>query len=166
MWTLWLYTVQTKPRIARRRRLSQPKIKIRVNVSINSISAERFWEIRRPLPPVKIATNLNLISINKPSEDLLEVPFVFTINYNPAVAQISVKGKANVTGDKEELEKIFSSYGEKKAPPPIIVQTISNVVFLESVLISRTLNIPPPIPLPKVPLASEKKKKTEPSYRA
>jgi len=97
---------------------------------------------------------------------LLEVPFVFTINYNPAVAQISVKGKANVTGDKEELEKIYADYGEKKAPPPMIVQTISNVVFLESVLISRTLSIPPPIPLPKVPLASRKKKKTELSYRA
>ena len=140
-------------------------MKIRVNVSINNISAERFWEIKRPLPPVKIATNLNLISINKSREDLLEVPFVFTISYNPAVAQISFKGKAHVAGEKEELKNIYDSYRKKKAPPPIIVQTISNVVFLESVFISRTLNIPPPIPLPKVPLAGQKKK-TEPSYRA
>jgi len=150
----------------RRKRLTQQKMKIRANVFINNVSAERFWEIRRPLPPVKIATNLNLISINKPNEDILEVPFVFVISYNPAVAQISVKGKAHVIGDKEELKKIYDAYKEKKAPPPIIVQTISNVVFLESVLISRTLNIPPPIPLPKVPLASDKKKKVEPSYRA
>jgi len=140
-------------------------MKIRVKVSINNISAERFWEIKPPIPPVKIATNLNLIGVSKQPENLVEVPFVFTINYNPTVAQITFKGKAHVTGDKEELKKISAAYKEKKAPPPIIVQTISNVVFLESVLISRTLNIPPPIPLPKVPLGGEKKK-AEPSYRA
>ena len=148
-----------------RRRLSQPEIKIRVNVFINNVSAERFWEIRRPLPPVKITTNLNIISVDKSHEDSLEVPFVFTISYNPAVAQISVKGKAHVIGEKEELENIYDAYKKKKAPPPVIVQTISNVVFLESVFISRTLNIPPPIPLPKVPLVGEKKK-AELSYRA
>jgi hypothetical protein len=140
-------------------------MKVRVNVFLNNVSAERFWEIKRPLPPVKIATNLNLISINKSSENELEVPFVFTINYNPAVAQINFKGKAHVAGKKEELKKIADAYKDKKAPPPVIIQTISNVVFLESVLISRTLHIPPPIPLPRVPLAGEKKK-TEPRYRA
>lgn len=162
---LRLHTIQNKPKIAGRRRLSKPKTRIRVNVFISNVSAERFWEINRPLPPVKIATNLNLISVNKPQENSLEVPFVFTINYNPAAAQISFKGKAHVTGEKEELKSIYAAYRKKKAPPPVIVQTISNVVFLESVFISRTLNIPPPIPLPKVPIGGEKRK-TEPSYRA
>jgi hypothetical protein len=141
-------------------------MKIRVNIFISNISAERFWDIKRPLPPVKIATNLNLVSVNKLNGDLLEVPFVFTISYNPAVAQISVKGKAHVSGEKDELEKIFVGYEKKKAPPQMIVQTISNIVFLESVLISRTLNIPPPIPLPKMPVGMGEKRKTEPSYRA
>jgi hypothetical protein len=149
-----------------RQELTQHPTKIRVNVFIKDVSAERLWEMRRPLPPVKISTNLNLISVDKTGEDALEVPFVFAISYNPAVAQINFKGQAHVSGDKEELKKIHAAYGEKKPPPPVIVQTISNVVFLESVLISRTLNIPPPIPLPKVPLASEQKKRTEPTYRA
>ncbi len=148
----------------REQRLNHPKMKIRVNVFIRDVSAERLWEIRRPLPPVKIATNLNLIGMNK-SEELLEAPFVFTISYNPAVAQINFKGKAHITGNKEELKKIHAAYKEKKAPPPMVVQTISNVVFLESVLISRTLNIPPPIPLPKIPISGDKKK-TELRYRA
>jgi predicted pyridoxine 5'-phosphate oxidase superfamily flavin-nucleotide-binding protein len=90
---------------------------------------------------------------------------VFAINYTPAVAQINFKGKAHVRGKKEDLEEIRTTYKEKKAPPSIIIQTISNIVFLESVSISRTLNIPPPIPLPKVPLAGHKKQK-EPTYRA
>jgi hypothetical protein len=45
---------------------------------------------------------------------------------------------------------MVKDYENKKPPLPIVVQSISNVVFIESVLISRTLNIPPPIPLPQI----------------
>ncbi|MFB0567863.1 MAG: hypothetical protein ACETVM_04700 [Candidatus Bathyarchaeia archaeon] len=138
---------------------------IRVNVFIRQLSAERFWDIGNPIPPVKVATNLNVVGIESKGEKLLEAPFVFTINYAPAVAQISVKGKAHVRGSKEELKKIHTAYTEKRPPPPIIVQSISNIAFLESILISRTLNIPPPIPLPQIP-PMKKKKPSEPSYRA
>jgi len=140
---------------------------LKVSVFIHQVSAERLWDIEKPIPPVQVATNLNLIGVEKTRDELLEVPFVFTINYNPAVAQISFKGKAHVTGEKEELKQIHTAYTEKKPPPPIVVQSISNVAFLESILITRTLNIPPPIPLPQIPPGpDEGKKPSEPSYRA
>ncbi len=123
---------------------------IRVNVSVTSVSADRFFDIKKPIPQIQINTNLNLVSVEKTPDDSLEVPFILTINYNPSVAQISLKGRAYVAGDKEETEKIYREYEEKKPPPPIILQSISNVVFLESIMISRTLSIPPPIPLPQI----------------
>lgn len=132
---------------------------IRVNVSVSNVSADRFWDIRKPIPPIQINTNLNLVGMEKKSEDSLEVPFVLTINYNPSIAQINLKGKAYVLGDKNEVEKIYKEYEEKKPPPPVIVQSISNVAFIESILISRTLNIPPPIPLPQIPQAKPPDKK-------
>jgi len=138
---------------------------VQVRVFVNNISAERFWDIEKPIPPVQVATNLNVVGVDEKREGMLEVPFVFTINYTPAVAQISLKGKSHVTGSKEELGQIRSTYKEKKPPSPVIVQSISNVVFLESVIVCRTLNIPPPIPLPKIP-SVKKKKPSEPSYRA
>ena len=123
---------------------------IRVNVAILNVSGERFWEITKPLPPIQISTNLNLTGMDRKKDDSVEVPFVLTIGYTPPVAQISLKGKAYVAGDRGELDKIYKDYEEKKPPPPIIVQSISNVAFVESVMISRTLNIPPPIPLPQI----------------
>lgn len=138
---------------------------VQVKVFIINISAERFWDIEKPIPPVQVATNINVVGINEKREGLLEVPFVFTINYTPAVAQISLKGKSHVTGSKDELKQILDTYKEKKPPPPIIVQSISNTVFIESVIVCRTLNIPPPIPLPKIP-PLKKKKRPEPTYRA
>jgi hypothetical protein len=137
---------------------------IRVNVSITNISAERFLDIRKPLPPTQINTNLNLVGMEKLT-DSLEVPFVLTISYNPSVAQLSLRGKAYVAGEREEIEKVYREYEEKKPPPPVVVQSISNVVFVESVVIARSLNIPPPIPLPQIPEAkqagSEKPSKME-----
>jgi hypothetical protein len=126
---------------------------IRVNVVITNISAERFWDIRKPIPPIQIGTNINIVGMEKKADGTLEVPFVLAINYNPSIAQISLKGSAYVSGDKNEIEKVLKDYEEKKPPLPLIVQSISNVVFIESVLISRTLNIPPPIPLPQIPQA-------------
>ena len=123
---------------------------IRVNVAIANISAERFWDIKKPIPPIQIATNINMVSMEKKTDEMAEVPFVLTINYNPSIAQISLKGTAYVNGDKGEIDKMVKEYEAKKPPPQIIVQSISNVVFIESVLISRTLNIPPPIPLPQI----------------
>ena len=126
---------------------------IRVNVIIKNISAERFWDIKKPIPPIQIGTNINIVGMDKKPDDSLEVPFVLAINYNPSIAQISLKGNAYVSGDKSEIEKILKDHEDKKPPPSLIVQSISNVVFIESVLISRTLNIPPPIPLPQIPQA-------------
>jgi len=124
---------------------------IRVNVSIASISAERYWDPRKPAPNIQINTNINVVSIDKKTETSLEVPFVLTISYNPSIAQLSLKGTASVEGDKPEVEKVFKDYEQKKPPAPVILQSISNVVFTESVLVSRILGIPPPIPLPVIP---------------
>jgi len=140
---------------------------LRVNVSISNVSAERFLDIRRPMPPVKINTNLNLVEVEKKEDDLLEIPFVLIINYAPSVAQISLKGRAHVTGEKEEIRQIYEGSKAKKPPPPIIMQSIANVVFVESVLISRTIKVPPPIPLPKIPKAKKPSKAPSgPDYRA
>ena len=89
--------------------------------------------------------------MDKKPDETVEVPFVLTISYNPAIAQISLKGSAYISGDKNEIEKVLKDHKEKRPPPPVVVQSISNVVFIESVLISRTLNVPPPIPLPQIP---------------
>ncbi|NWG11436.1 hypothetical protein HXY33_06810 [Candidatus Bathyarchaeota archaeon] len=141
---------------------------IRVNVAVSNITAKRFLDITKPIPPIQINTNLNLVGMEKKPENSLEVPFVLTINYNPSIAQISLEGRAYVVGEKGEIEKVYREYEEKKPPPQVIIQSISNVVFIESVILSRTLNIPPPIPLPQIPQGkpSDKKPPSKMDYSA
>ena len=128
---------------------------LRVNVVITSITAERFWDIRKPVPPIQINTNINIVGMEKKQDESLEVPFVLSITFNPSIAQMSLKGNAYVTGEKNEIEKALKDYEQKKPPAQVIMQSISNVVFIEAVLISRILNIPPPVPLPQIPDAGK-----------
>jgi hypothetical protein len=128
---------------------------LRVNVVVSSISAERFWDIRKPIPPIQINTNINVVGMEKKQDESLEVPFILSIGYNPSIAQMSLKGNAYVMGEKNEVDRLLKDFEQKKPPATVIIQSISNFVFVESVIISKTLNIPPPIPLPQVPEAGK-----------
>jgi hypothetical protein len=136
---------------------------IQVSVSINYLSAEKFWEHGRAPPPgVHISTNVNIMGVEQKG-DALAVPFVVTIGYMPSVAQISLKGQATVSGEKAELERLQDDYKKQRTPPPQLLQTITNVSLIEATMLSRTLNIPPPIPLPSLP-PPQKPDKERPSY--
>jgi len=136
---------------------------IHVSVGINYISAEKFWERDRPSPPgVHISTNINIVGV-EPKGEKLEVPFVVTIGYTPSVAQINLKGQAMVSGDKPELEQLRDDYKKQRKPPSMLLQTITNASLIEATILSRTLNIPPPIPLPGLP-QPQKPDKERPSY--
>ena len=86
---------------------------LRVNVVITSISAERFWDIRKPIPPIQINTNINVVGMEKKPDESLEVPFVLSIGFNPSIAQMSLKGNAFVTGDKNDIDKALKDYEQK-----------------------------------------------------
>ena len=44
---------------------------LRVNVVVTSISAERFWDIRKPVPPIQINTNINVVGMEKKQDDIV-----------------------------------------------------------------------------------------------
>jgi hypothetical protein len=120
------------------------------------MSAERFWEIDRPMPPqVQIGVNINMLDINQRPDGTLEAPFVFAINYTPSIAQINIKGKAKVSGEVEDTKKILEDHKSQKPPPVPIVQAVSNAAIADAILISRSLNIPPPLPpIPQTQVAA------------
>jgi hypothetical protein len=103
--------------------------------------------------------------MEKKQDETLEVPYVFSISYNPSIAQINIRGNAYVSGEKSEVDKIIKDFEQKKPPAQIIIQPISNAVFVETILISRILNIPPPVPLPQIPEAGAKPSNIKPQGR-
>jgi len=120
---------------------------LQVNVFVTNISGERYWEMDRPLPQqVQIGVNINMLDIDQRPDGTLDAPFVFTVNFSPSIAQISIKGKAKMTGTSEDTKKILDDHKAQKAPPVQLVQAVSNAAIADAILISRSLNIPPPLP--------------------
>jgi hypothetical protein len=131
------------------------------------MSAERFWEIDRPMPPqVQIGVNINMLDIDQRSDGSLDAPFIFTVNFVPSIAQISIKGKAKISGASEETQKIIEDHKAQKAPPVQLVQAVSNAAMADAILISRSLNIPPPLPPIPQPQAPPPAAKADTRYTA
>jgi hypothetical protein len=140
---------------------------IHVNIFVTSISAERFWEMDRPLPPqVQIGVNINMVDIDQRSDGTLDAPFVFTVNFTPSIAQISIKGKAKIAGEVEETKKIVEEHKSQKPPPVQLLQAVSNAAIADAIWISRSLNIPPPLPPIPQPQAPTQPTKADTRYTA
>jgi hypothetical protein len=126
------------------------------------MSADRLWEIDRPMPPqVQIGVNINMLDIDQKPDGSLDAPFVFTVSFTPAIAQISIKGKAKISGDPEDTKKILEEHKAKKTPPVQLVQAVSNAAMADAILISRSLNVPPPLPpIPQAQMTQQGKPDT------
>jgi hypothetical protein len=140
---------------------------VKVNVFVTNMTGERLWEVEKDLPAqIQIAVNINVLGIEEQSDGSLRSPFVFTVNFTPAIAQISIKGRARIQGEKDEMQKILQEQKEKKTPPAQILQAISSAAIAEAILISKTIGIPPPLPPLPTPPASQAPGKADSRYTA
>ncbi len=136
-----------------------------INVFVTTISAERLWEIDRPLPSqVQIGVNINLVSFDQKSEQSIEALFLFTVSYVPSIAQINIRGKAHVAGEPKEITQMVEEHKQQKPPIPVI-QAISSAAIAEAILISKTLGVPPPLP-PLPPPGQDAQKPSPTRYTA
>ncbi len=132
--------------------------RMQITVQIYYLSAEKLWEFSKPLPSnVHISANVSVTGLEK-SERGLVLPFVVSISYNPSVAQISLKGRAIVTGKEEELKKIEEGYNKRLPPPPSVLQSITTASLAEAVILSKSIGVPPPLPVPGPPPAQKQEK--------
>ena len=140
---------------------------IQVNVYTTGFSGERHWEMDRALPQqLNISVNINVLEINHRSDGSLEAPFIFTVTFTPPIAQLNIRGRARITGDPNETKNIMDEQQAKKPPPVQLLQAISNVTLADSILLCRSLNIPPPLPPIPQPQAPSPTKKPDSRYTA
>lgn len=139
----------------------------KINVFVTNISGERLWEVERELPSqIQIAVNINMLGIEEMTDGSLQAPFIFTVNFTPAIAQISIKGRARIQGEKDEMQKILQEQKEKKVPPSQIIQAVSSTAIAEAILVSKTIGVPPPLPPLPSPPTTQVPPKTDSRYTA
>ena len=128
---------------------------MKVNVYITQISGERFWRVDEPIPPqIQVAINVNILGIERRSDETAEAPFIFSVNFNPSIAHITIRGAGRISGNKGEIGKLLEGHKEGRPPPIEVVQAVSGAAMAEAIVVSKTIGIPPPLP----PLTPPKQK--------
>lgn len=87
--------------------------------------------------------------------------YVFISSYEPKIGKIEITGEVHyMIEDKKKKEVINSWKKDKKVPKDIMTDILNTVLArcnIQAIILSRDINLPPPIPLPKVEAKSTAK---------
>ncbi len=127
---------------------------------LKSIDAERYSKREEKKKNIKINHNSSVTKINKIDPRTNQIDFRFTANYS-GMGVIKIEGSLKFIGEYPDLADNWRK--KNKMPNEVakkIHTTIINNCIPESVTIARDLNLPPPIPLPKVNMPEKKSNTT------
>lgn len=132
-----------------------------VNYRLNKISGERK---DKPIKSLEIKANSTIVSLKKESDkrvgDYLLVNFKYDVEYKPDVGKLSMEGSLWYRHPK--LDDMVKDEGGKIELKNEAVKEISTAIIqeslLESIELSRKIQLPPPMQLPKVDVKPEQVK--------
>jgi hypothetical protein len=118
-----------------RNKPSKGKISIGNNVAIQNIEESSF-------------------SIGQEEQESLKIVFQFNSTYEPEVGKIELTGDLIYIDSKTRVKEIFSEWKEKKKVDKDVMTEALNVILnrcnIQALVLARDINLPSPIPLPKV----------------
>ena len=87
-------------------------------------------------------------------QDGLRFDFVFTSAYDPDVGHITLEGNVLYLDDAKKIKDVLGGWKKSKTVPTDVTEEVLNQVLgkcnIQALILSKDLNMPPPIPLPKV----------------
>jgi len=124
---------------------------------------------------INISNNVGIIDIQRSDLEIGKskqsgIKFIFEYRslYEPNFAKIELGGTILYLTDEKSSKEIFESWEKEKKIKQDIAEKIINAILtkanIQSILLSNTVNLPPPVPMPKVNITSAKpaeEKKTE-----
>ncbi len=94
------------------------------------------------------------ISLGKEKQDALKFTFEFTSRFDPKVGNILLGGDLLFIGDPKRIKEVNENWKKDKNIPKDIMANILNTVLakcnIQALILSQEVNLPPPVPLPKV----------------
>ncbi len=111
------------------------KISVKNNVAVKDVEKKDF-------------------NFGKAAQAGLRFTFEFTVEYEPKIADILLEGEVIDLVDEKRADSIVKEWKKNKKIEPALMTNILNTVLsksnVQALILSKDLNLPPPIPLPKV----------------
>ena len=131
-----------------------------VGMGFNKIVLEKTAPVKGN---VKIKNNASIkgvekmeLALGKTTQEALKFIFEFKATYEPNIAYILLEGEVLWLDKKEVIEDILKQWKKDKKIPKEVMGPVLNTVLsrsnVEALILSRELNLPPPVPLPKIQL--------------
>ena len=111
------------------------KIKIGNNVSVKSVES-------------------HTIMLGKTKNEGVKFTFEFTSKYEPDIGSILITGEVIYLEEQKKVREILASWKKNKKVSKEVMTEMLNTVLdrcnIQALVLSRDMNMPPPVPLPKV----------------
>ena len=128
---------------AEKKETAKGKIDINNNVSIKDIKEDSF-------------------SFGKDSQNVLKFVFEFTSKYEPSIGNILFEGELLYMEDSKKTKEILNSWKKDKKIPKELMAGMLNTILtkcnVQALILSQEVNLPSPIPLPKVQIQQQAEK--------
>ena len=119
------------------------KIDINNNVSVKEAREDNFF-------------------IGKDKQGIIKFIFEFTSKYEPAIGTILFEGEILYLDEPKKIKEILNSWKKDKKISPEIMANLLNTILtkcnVQALILSQEINLPPPIPMPKVQMAPPEEK--------
>ncbi len=123
---------------------------------------------RKPATGTKIsvANNISVVNVDQQKlavaggSNVLAVGFRFELKYNPEIGHILLEGTVLELVSEEHLKENLASWKEKKMLKRDMLGHIMQVILarcqIQGIILAKELNLPSPIPLPKIKMDDSK----------
>lgn len=129
-----------------------------IGFNIAKIDAERK---NAPKGKVNVESNVTIkkvevsnVSLGNANEKVLDFNFEFKTNYSPDIGHIIVSGNLLFLTKSEDAEKISEEWSKTKKLEKDVMKPVFNTVLargnIQAMIISKDLNLPAPIQLPRM----------------
>lgn len=136
-----------------------------IGFNFKKINIEKFKAVNGK---ININNNVSIVnveekelSLGKSKEKGLNFTFEFKTAYEPKIGSINLTGEILSIGDAKKVEEVLASWKKDKKLPKEVMANVLNTALnrcnIQALILSQQINLPPPIPLPKVEATKEEK---------
>ena len=133
---------------------------MKIELRYRNLEVKRFGESSGS---VNINNNSTLTSVER-VEDKVSVNFVFSTNYDPGIGVIRIEGNLSFSDTEENMNRAMDEWkksGGKNLPVDLaekVHNTILSNCVVQATLLSKEVQLPPPIPMPNVSIGKKEDK--------
>ncbi|MBS3157831.1 hypothetical protein J4206_00920 [Candidatus Woesearchaeota archaeon] len=93
-------------------------------------------------------------ALGKAKQQGLKFNFEFTTEYEPNIGTINILGEVLFLDEPKKVKELAASWKKNKKLEPEVMQQVLNTALnkcnVKALILSEDINLPPPIPLPRV----------------